>query len=600
MKLWSTVAGGVAAAMCLGLSLGLPTHAWAQDGYHGYHVGEQNEDSAPPANDPDAAPEANGPVRMARFSFLNGNVTWRASDDKDWSTAAQNTPMREGSQIWVSDGGRAEIQFDDGSALRLGSGAVVTLQTMYSDPKGEFTEIKMTDGLGSLDLRSNHSIYQVDTPHGTLKSTGPSMIRLGVDDDVEVGVREGTASFEGPQGKIDLKTGDYTDVTDDTTAFAVSAVPPTDSWDDFVNQRHGLMTHDEPKLPANIGVVGGDLDSYGTWQEDSDYGNVWVPNEPEGWQPYEYGNWTWVEPFGYTWVGVEPWGWAPYHWGTWVHRRWGWGWVPGPVHQYWSPAVVNFSYYDGDLFWAPLSPWEVHYPGAFGLGTFGAGWSAWFSIGFCGVYSPANDHWCEAQRWSNRYVNRGGLTRWGGWGFHPTYGPSGLGQGGGNFHFVPAAAQEGGAAHSPLAQFGRPGSISAATPERGMASFQQGKTFTIQGQNRQHFGPGELAPPSKSSWSSSRSFTTHNRDREVTNRPVYRGSTLSGYGGNGASAAEAARRSLGGYQSNGGQNSGSRPNYTRSSGSRGNWSVGDHGGWSHTHSSPPSGGGGSNNNGHGH
>ena len=30
-------------------------------------------------------------------------------------------PLRQGAQIWVSDGGRAEIQFDDGSLLRLGT-----------------------------------------------------------------------------------------------------------------------------------------------------------------------------------------------------------------------------------------------------------------------------------------------------------------------------------------------------------------------------------------------------------------------------------------------------------------------------------------------
>jgi FecR protein len=602
MKLWSTLAGGVVATISAGLFMGLPA-AWAQDGYHGYHIGEQGQNSAAPASDEDAPPEANGPVRMARFSYLNGSVTWRTSADLDWSTAALNTPMREGAQVWVSDGGRAEIQFDDGSALRLGSGAVVTLQTMYSDTKGEFTEIKITDGLGTLDLRTDHSIYQLDTPHGTIKSVGPSMIRLGVDDDVEVGVREGKASLEGPQGKVDLKDGDYVDVTDDTTPFAVAAVPPADSWDDFVNQRHTLMTHDEPKLPENVQVVGGDLDSYGTWQNDPDDGsNAWVPNEPAGWQPYEYGNWTWVEPVGWTWVGVEPWGWAPYHYGTWVHRRFGWGWVPGPVHQYWSPAVVNFSYYDGDLFWAPLAPWEVHYPDAFALGSFGPGWGVWFSIGFCGVYSPANDHWCEAHRFSTRYVNRGGLTRWSGWGSRPALGASGLGQGATAYHFVPAAAQEGGVLHTSAAQFGHAGGISPATPERGMAGFSQGKTFSTQGEGRPRFGPSQIAPPSRTSWSATSSFTSHARDREVTNRPVYRSRTLA----TGGSAVESARQSFGygGYHSTGGAGPASS-NATHSSSSKGSWSVGDHSGWSHVHSSggssgSSSGGSSGGNGGHGH
>jgi hypothetical protein len=239
--------------------------------------------------------------------------------------------MRQGAQIWVGDGGRVEVQFDDGSVLRLGSGGVATLQTLFSDSQGEFTEIKMTDGLGSLDLRTERSIYQIDTPHGSVKSVGPSQVRVGVDDDVEVGVREGTATLDGPQGKLTMHSGDYVDVQSDSSSYQVQALPEADSWDKFVAERHTEMAQTDKNLPQNQQYMAGDIDKYGQWRDDSQYGKVWQPDESSNWQPYQDGHWVWVDPFGWTWVGAEPWGWVPYHYGSWIHRGWGWAWVPGPV-----------------------------------------------------------------------------------------------------------------------------------------------------------------------------------------------------------------------------------------------------------------------------
>jgi len=131
-----------------------------------------------------------------------------------------------------------------------------------------------------------------------------------------------------------------------------------------------------------------------------------VPREIfSGLAPYYDGRWTWVEPFGWTWVSNEPWGWAPYHYGTWVHLSYGWGWCPGPVHQYWSPAVVNFSVYDGCVAWAPLCPWEVHYPSALSFAYWGNRWAFSFSIGSAGCYYPSGAY-CVGRPFSNRFVNR--------------------------------------------------------------------------------------------------------------------------------------------------------------------------------------------------
>src|SRR5262245_11651384 len=106
--------------------------AQAQDS--NYDVGERgNFDQGAGRVEP-----GEGPVRLARFSYVSGNVTWRGDEHASWSSANVHLPLRQGAEIWVTDGGRAEIQFDDGSLIRLGNGAVATLQTLYSDSDGEF------------------------------------------------------------------------------------------------------------------------------------------------------------------------------------------------------------------------------------------------------------------------------------------------------------------------------------------------------------------------------------------------------------------------------------------------------------------------------
>src|SRR5579871_5633118 len=333
-----------------------------------------------------------GPVRMAHFSYASGNIQWRATDGVQWSPASINLPIPEGARIRVGHNGRADIQFDDGSELRLGNGALVTLKLLYSDAQGEFTQITMTDGLATLHTQRDVSVYQVDTPLVSVKTSGTSQVRFGVDTGGEVAVQRGSATVEGARGKTTLKEGDYLDLANGDSPYTPHGLPTADSWDRWNSDRNRQIdgkSETERHVPPNVGIAAGNLDPYGTWREDPKNGWVWVPRETSpDWRPYHDGHWVWVEPYGWTWVGDEPWGWAPYHYGTWVDEPYGWTWCPGPAYQYWSPAVVDFSVYGGNICWAPLCPWEVHYPAAFGLGFWGNNWGLSFSIGWAGCYYP--------------------------------------------------------------------------------------------------------------------------------------------------------------------------------------------------------------------
>jgi hypothetical protein len=311
----------------------------------------------------------------------------------------------------VSEGGRAEVQFDDGSRIRLDSNTLITLQTLYSDADGEFTEITLNDGQVYLRLNNKFSLYQVNTPLASLKAAGPAQIRVGGGEGAQFGVRSGAATIEGAAGKASLNAGDYLDVVDANAAYNIVGLPRPDRWDTWNLNRDEILDNagrnGARHLPANVALVADDLDQYGSWHNDGQYGWVWVPrNVDPDWRPYRAGHWTWVEPFGWTWVSTESWGWAPYHYGAWVHQPYGWGWVPGPTTQYWSPGVVSFTENAGVVAWCPLAPAEVHYPTRLALGFRNGNWSAFFSIGGAAVYYPANERYCEPRPFRNGYVNQ--------------------------------------------------------------------------------------------------------------------------------------------------------------------------------------------------
>src|SRR5579871_2787225 len=150
-----------------------------------------------------ATAQNGGPVRMARISYIAGKASWRPDEEVGWSRATVNLPVRQGAEVWLAPGSRVELQFDDGSTLRLGDDAVVKLQTLYSDRDGEFTEVKLTAGTSSWHLKDKYSIYQVDTPDDSVKSAGPCDFRVDVRSSADsVAVRRGMVTLTADDREI--------------------------------------------------------------------------------------------------------------------------------------------------------------------------------------------------------------------------------------------------------------------------------------------------------------------------------------------------------------------------------------------------------------
>lgn len=142
------------------------------------------------------------------------------------------------------------------------------------------------------------------------------------------------------------------------TAFVAVVALSVPGW--AATYEGGTARSEGSYASASVGFFYDALAPYGTWVEAGPYGWAWCPLDvPSGWRPYTVGYWAYSD-WGWMWVAQDPWGWIPYHYGRWAFDSYyGWVWVPGDV---WAPAWVAWRYGDGWVGWAPLPPdvgWSV-------------------------------------------------------------------------------------------------------------------------------------------------------------------------------------------------------------------------------------------------
>ncbi len=113
-------------------------------------------------------------------------------------------------------------------------------------------------------------------------------------------------------------------------------------------------TQAQPGFSINFQTFYDELSPYGRWSRNPQYGSVWIPDVPRGFQPYSTSGYWEVTEYGNTWVSEYDWGWAPFHYGRWSYDDYvGWFWIPD---YEWGPAWVNWRSGGGYYGWAPLGP----------------------------------------------------------------------------------------------------------------------------------------------------------------------------------------------------------------------------------------------------
>ncbi|MEJ0038522.1 MAG: DUF6600 domain-containing protein [Gammaproteobacteria bacterium] len=279
------------------------------------------------------------PERVARLSFTQGGVSLQGVGETVWAPATLNRPLTPGDFLRTETDGRAEIQV--GSAdIRMGAGTSFAFTTLDDDA------IRMRLGAGVLNLRvrtlGENEAIEVETPQATAAILRPGSYRLEVNPDggstvVKVGSGMLEARGSAEQSFVVRAQQVATLTGKGRLTFATATLGAPDSFDQWALERdrrddYVLSTEPARSMPADV-VGYEDLDKYGAWRSEPDYGYVWTPGSVAAdWSPYRFGRYSYVSGWGWAWIDDAPWGFAPYHYGQWVTIGNRWSWVPGPRH----------------------------------------------------------------------------------------------------------------------------------------------------------------------------------------------------------------------------------------------------------------------------
>ncbi|HSW40576.1 MAG TPA: FecR family protein, partial [Acidobacteriota bacterium] len=261
-----------------------------------------------------AFPSDDTHMRLARISYLEGNVSYQNPVDPDWASASINMPLEPGDRIYTGPGGKTEIEFDDGSVVRLAEHTDVDIMDLRTD----LVRIRILQGFTYINARGTAD-FEINTPAAAFSISRIGLYRFHVREngDVDAIVRKGSlgAANDSFQRRIEQGERLYIHYADSGRPL-LSMYGSRDAWDEWNDRRDAdrVALASRRHIPDSVHIGVSELDRHGRWANVSSHGWVWVPHSVNAlWSPYTKGRWLYRPFYGWTWVSYEPWGWLPYH-----------------------------------------------------------------------------------------------------------------------------------------------------------------------------------------------------------------------------------------------------------------------------------------------
>ncbi len=295
----------------------------------------------------------------ARLRSVEGGVALQRAEEQGAEEAQANVPFLPGDRLWSDGAGRVEVQFAEGSVLRLDRRS--KLDYVEHDARRNPAVVTLSLWSGNLILHvpedRRRADFLIETPDGRVDVSDGGRYRLDVDDrETRLLVFEGQARLEGERSEL-VEAGERSSLRRDEAPTRSRTFDEWEVEDDFARwdaeQGDPLVWRADSQryLPEELSPYAGDFDRHGSWYYEVELGYVWRPQVAIGWSPYSSGQWVWTA-YGWTWAPSEPWGWAPFHYGRWGHAAGhGWYWIPG---RHWGAAWVGWRVTPGHVGWCAL------------------------------------------------------------------------------------------------------------------------------------------------------------------------------------------------------------------------------------------------------
>jgi FecR protein len=292
---------------------------------------------------------ADSQARIVRLSQVDGDVQIDRNLGQGYEKAFINLPVTQGAKLRTGEGGRAEIEFEDGSSLRLPPGSVLEFPELALRDSGARTSsVALQQGTAYLNFKGDKGEeFVLGFGRESLTLKKPSHIRIELRDaSATVAVFNGAVEVNGASGKLEVEKK-HTATFDlaGSVPYTVANNLEPDPYDDWDKQQDKYHQQYRGNSYSPYGYGASDLNYYGSFYNIPGYGMMWQPYlVGAGWDPFMNGAWMWYPGAGYAWISSYPWGWTPYRYGSWTYvNSYGWFWQPGRTWTGWNtvPRIMN-------------------------------------------------------------------------------------------------------------------------------------------------------------------------------------------------------------------------------------------------------------------
>jgi PKD repeat protein len=169
--------------------------------------------------------------QFATLHLLGGQVDVQGNGSGDYRPGTEGAPLHEGDTIRTGSGGRAAIEYFDGSVTRLDHGttfALVTLETLNNREDSRVIEGRQVDGNTYnrvADLTDPRSRFEVETPTATVAAQGTIYAVIVENGSTTVVVVDGVVKMAGDSGTVSVPAGSMAVVDSGGVVGDVQEIP---------------------------------------------------------------------------------------------------------------------------------------------------------------------------------------------------------------------------------------------------------------------------------------------------------------------------------------------------------------------------------------
>ena len=309
---------------------------------------------------------ADSTARIVRLSYVDGDVQIDRVTGHGAERAVLNMPVIQGMQLSTSGSATAEVEFEDGSTLRLVPDSTVEFRKLSLRSSGErVSSIELTQGTAYLEATTKKDACSITAGGQEITLAHGAHLRVNRSaSNLALAVFKGEAEVQNPNGSVRVKKDETLnlDLNDPTQYQLVKGIDPNsyDNWNqqrDKYRQTYASNHHDGYNSLYSYGWS--DLNYFGGFYPYGSYGMLWRPfGVGMGWDPFADGAWMYYPGYGYMWVSGYPWGWMPYRYGSWMFvPGYGWGWSPATAWNTWYATPVIYGAPAGYL--PPAPPTKI-------------------------------------------------------------------------------------------------------------------------------------------------------------------------------------------------------------------------------------------------